>query len=224
MLVAQCAGPSGVRLSDHDISGNVLLLLLAGEDTTADTLSSILYHVAHSPEVQRRLGEENLEILGCTDGVPRHEDLSKLVYATAVAQETLRLRSAVPVIFLESARDATLGNVSIPSGTPIFLLTRFIALSNDNFVDAETFDPSRWIENEHRGPPHHPRASLAFGGGPRICPGRSLAMFQAATLLSMIARTFRLELVRGRNEVEERFDLTMRLEGVRVRFHTKSQS
>jgi cytochrome P450 len=222
MLESQARAPnSDEALSDAEISGNVMLLLLAGEDTTADTLTSVLSYVAHEPEVQQRLHDEARAVWSRADSLPSYEDIAGLRYTAAVVNETIRLRSAVPVMFLEAARDVVLADVEIPAGTPIFLLTRYVSGLDCNFADPEKFDPDRWLSGERCPRTHNPRAVLAFGAGPRSCPGRSLALFECALLLSMVARNFIVEPVGGRDAVRERFYLTMQLHGLRVKLEPR---
>ena len=115
-------------------------------------------------------------------------------YLAAVTSETLRLRSVLPVNFLEARRDVMLGDVSVPGGTPIFALTRLCSIQRANFAEPDRFDPERWlgtcpVSAEH---PHNPRANFSFGGGPRTCPGRALALLECALVISMLVR--RLEI------------------------------
>ena len=224
LLAAQFAEAPDRRLSQSEVSANVLLLLLAGEDTTADTITSMIHHVAQERHLQARLHDESRSFfLGATDPVLRFEDVARLPYAVAVAKETLRLRSAVPVAFLESVADRELGDVAVPAGTPVFLLTRFLALSAENFFDAGAFRPERWLPCNDELGAHNPRVSLAFGAGPRVCPGRSLALFECVAVLSMLVRNFELEAVRS-ERVEELLEFTMQLKGVRVRFTRRTPS
>jgi cytochrome P450 len=222
MIVSQDEEDASQRFSNDEIVGNVMTLLLAGEDTTSNTLSWMLHYMAHEPEVQRRLREEADALLGEARVAPRYEDVAKLVYAAAVTQETLRMRSAAPVLFMEPTRDTQLGDIAVPAGHWVFCLTRYCATSEASFRDAQRFAPERWLGDAADGGAHDTRAQLAFGGGPRTCPGRSLALFECAMAASMIARNFVVEPISGRDQVEEVFDFTMFPRGLRVRFVPRS--
>ena len=70
--------------------------------------------------------------------------------------------------------DTTLGDYAVPKGTLVLLLPRPARSSEDNFADPRAFRPERWLD-----PPigaHNAAAFPPFGSGPRICPGRSLAL------------------------------------------------
>jgi cytochrome P450 len=217
MLEAQREGDASERLSDQVVAGNVLTLLLAGEDTTSNTLTWMLHYLAHHPEVQRRLREEAQQVLGADTVVARYEDVSKLKYAVALTMEALRLRSAAPMLFFEPLQPTDVAGVTMPPGSWVIVLTRLIGTQDRHFTDAARFWPERWLAGSEP-PVHNPRALLAFGGGPRTCPGRSLALFECAMVASMIVRNFQVEPVGSPDDVQERLDFTMCPSGVRVRF------
>lgn len=225
MIVAQDEENPAERFSDEDVSGNVLTLLLAGEDTTSNTLSWVLHYMAHDPVVQERLHAEAREVFGEHQVAARYEDVAKLKYAVAVTHETLRMRSAAPLLFYETIQDEMVGDIALPAGSWIFTLARYCGLDAAHFSDPHTFNPDRWTapQTQPASPVasaavHNARAALAFGTGPRSCPGRSLALFECAMVISMVARNFRVEAVSGRDEVEERYDFTMHPSGLKVRF------
>ncbi len=217
MVVAASDDESNApRLSDEEVLANVVTLLLAGEDTTANTLAWLFYYIAGEPEVQRELQREADGVLGSASVLPRHTQASELRYLGAATHETLRLKSPAPFVSLEAVRDVVIGDVQVPAGTPVFLLTRHFALQEGNFPQPQRFDPQRWLGGP--GAPertHLARASLPFGAGPRICPGRQLALLECSLVGSAIAKSFELSLPEGLT-VSERFDFAMEPEGLRV--------
>ena len=65
MLEAMLAAPRAEgTFSDEEIKGNVLTLMIAGEDTTADALGSTVWLLASNPEAQDRLAAEAQQTLG----------------------------------------------------------------------------------------------------------------------------------------------------------------
>jgi cytochrome P450 len=221
MLVAQDDDDPAARFSDDEVIGNVMTLLLAGEDTTSNTLTWMLHYLAHEPAVQRALREEADAVLGDARVVSNYEDVAKLGYAIAVTHETLRMRSAAPVLFMEANRDTELAGMAVTQGQWVFCVTRHCGMLDTSFSDAECFRPERWLEGQAPAV-HQPRAAMAFGAGPRTCPGRSLALFECAMVASMIARNFEVRPVSGRDEVEELFDFTMQPVGLRVQLVARS--
>jgi cytochrome P450 len=225
MLAARDVEDPAARLSDQEVYGNVLTTLLAGEDTTSSSIAWMLYYMAKQPEVQARVREEADRELGEAE-VPRSPEQSqRLAYIAAVAQETLRLKSAAPLIYLESLKDTVIGDVAVPAGTWVIVLTRILALKDENFRDPTVFDPSRWLEAAPSSSGRHePRAALAFGGGPRICPGRALALLECSMVGAMVARRFEVSFANAGVRVDERLDFTMEPKNLRVRFARRERA
>jgi cytochrome P450 len=217
LLLSRDAEDPGARLSDREVYGNTVTFLLGGQDTTADTLAWILYFVSKHRDMQARMHAEVVAELGPNDLPMSLEESQKLRYAAAVAQEALRLKSPGPYIFLEAVNDTVIKGVAVPAGTGVVLLTRFVALADKSFQNASTFDPARWLLPSPTPNAHDPRAALAFGGGPRLCPGRALALLECNMVSAMVARNFDVSLF-GRDTVQERSRYTMEPQNLRIRF------
>ncbi|MGK4008043.1 cytochrome P450 [Sorangium sp. So ce1036] len=219
MLVARDAEDPKARLSDQEVLGNVLTLLFAGEDTTADTMAWMLHFMALRPDVQARMRAEVDAELGDADLPEGPEHAQRLRYLGAVAHETLRLKSAAPVLFLEACADTTLGPVRLAAGARMIVLMRQVGLKEESFHDAASFVPERWLTPRPAGAgKHDPRAALAFGSGPRVCPGRALSLIESAMVGAMVARDFDVSLADPGRPVKELFGFTMKPEGLVVRF------
>ena len=122
----------------------------------------------------------------------------------------MRLKPMVPLHIVEPVADVEILGRLIPKGTPIMMLVRRMATRDENFGEGARFDPDRWlVEAKVRRCPHDRRAFVPFGGGPRLCPGRNLALLQIRTFLAMLCRNFEVEPVRAGNNVEEHLAFTM---------------
>jgi cytochrome P450 len=94
------------------------------------------------------------------------------------------------------------------------------AIDPANFLDPLAFRPERWLEDSIR--PHNVSAYMPFGTGPRMCPGRSLALLEMKTLLSMLYKNFDVDRVGASADVSELFrGLTMAPAGLRVRLRSR---
>src|SRR6185436_6319590 len=100
----------------------------------------------------------------------------------------MRLRPVAPLILFEAAADTTVADVEIPAGTNVLVLSRPPVRDPARFVDPEAFRPERWLEQGLT--PHDAAAHIPFGSGPRICPGRSLALLEMKVVLGMLYRNF----------------------------------
>jgi cytochrome P450 len=207
------------RYSEEELFGNALTMLLAGEDTTAITLAWTTWFLARHPDVQERLAAEARELLGDEAFPPSDETTSQFGYGDAVLREAMRLKPAAVAIFVEAIQEAVVGDVRIPPGARLMLLTRHAATQDSSFSLAQTFDPARWLAGDNGA--HDTKSFLAFGAGPRFCPGRNLAFLEAKTALAMLARNFEITLDRAAPPVKERFAFTMAPSGLRVRLERR---
>jgi cytochrome P450 len=217
MIVARDAEDEKARLSDDEVYSNSVTMLLGGEDTTANSIAWILHFMALYPEVKARMREEAERELPNSELPTTLEDVQRLRYIAAVTQETLRLKSTAPTVFVEAAKDTVLGDVAVPAGTMILPLTRLLGLRDEHFSDAKTFSPERWLRGAGGGN-HDPRISMAFGSGPRICPGRSLALLECTMVSALIARHFDIAHIGDPARVQERFDFAMEPTNLDLRF------
>lgn len=218
----------GSALSDADVAANVMTLLLAGEDTTAHSLAWAMYYLAADPALQQRLHDEALAQFGPQRGCPTFETLRSLDSFEAVVSESLRLKPTVPLLYLEPNQDCTIADVAVPAGTPLFFVLRPDMMDAANFDAPERFDPQRWTAPRHgseggsgdgaagRGA-HQARAHVQFGAGPRVCPGRHLAVVEMRLVLSMLMRNFSLQLACPREQITEVMAFTMMPSAMPVR-------
>ncbi len=143
---------------------------------------------------------------------------NRLAYAGAVANEAMRLRPVAPGMFLEANADTVVGDVEIPKGTIVALLLRPPAVDPAHFGDAAAFRPARWIDPSATGGAHEPSASQPFGSGPRICPGRTLALLEMKLVLATLYKSFDVVRVGKSEDVGELLQFTMSPTNLRVRF------
>ncbi len=194
MLVA--ADEPGSGMTDDDVAGNVFTMLLAGEDTTATSLSWMLDLLWRNPRALRRAREEVDRALGPSTGIGdmanwTAEDLARLDWLEACIHESMRLKPVGPFNVVEALKDAVVGDVVIHAGTPVLMLMRHDTLSEAVFPQADDFLPERWLpEGAELAPAHAKRVSMPFGGGPRICPGRFLALLEIKLAAAMLLRHF----------------------------------
>ncbi len=98
------------------------------------------------------------------------------------------------------------------AGTRLILETRYASCHAGGGAE---YEPERWLGSDERKPPDQ-KSFLAFGAGPRFCPGRNLAFLEAKTAMTMIARNFELELDESAPAVRELLSFTMIPKGLRV--------
>ncbi len=192
MLVAADEPDSG--MDDKQVAGNVLTLLLAGEDTTANTVAWMIYLLWKNPEALARATAEVRRV--CADGEPPTvEQIADLDYLEACAHETMRLKPVAPQNGMQALRDTTLGDVQITTGMIVIGLMRRDSVSEDFLQDAARFEPERWLADGQPGQAANSakRLSMPFGGGPRICPGRYLALIEMKMAMAVLLNRFDIQ-------------------------------
>lgn len=200
----------GVDFSDADIFGNVCTLLLAGEDTTANTIAWTVNYFIRYPEHFARARAEADDILGEAPLVQTLEQAGDFPFIEAMYSEAMRLKPVAPMNAMEPLEDVELLGHVIPKGTVVMMLNRRLATRDENFGHAADFDPDRWLQSDDtRGCPHDTTTFLPFGTGPRFCPGRNLALLQIRTVLSMLCRNFDVELAQPGRPIEEKLAFAM---------------
>ena len=208
MIAAQDDEAGG--FTDAEIVGNALTMLLAGEDTTANTIGWMMHFMAEHPGVQARMQDEADRVLGDHPRPADYATADALPYIEAVAHEAMRLKPVAPFLAMEANHDSAVGGIAVPAGTIVFLVLNHPATEEKNFHDPQAFRPERWLETERAaGAAHNTKAFMPFGGGPRYCPGRHLAMLEIKMVGAMLARNFGVARAAGAPATEERFSSTM---------------
>ncbi len=184
-----------VQITDGDVAGNVLTMLLAGEDTTANTLAWMIDLLRRNPQALQKAQEEVHRVAGDSTAFTP-EQMASLDYVEACVHETMRLKPVAPFMAVQALRDGVIADVRVPAGMLVWCALRRDSLEERHFPDALRFDPQRWL-----GDPGQPgqathaassakRISMPFGAGPRVCPGRYLALLEMKMALAMLLAHF----------------------------------
>lgn len=199
---------TGERMDDRQLRDEVLTMLLAGHDTTANALAWTFTLLSRHPDVERRLAAEVEEVLGHRE--PTTADLQRLPYLAMVAKEAMRLYPPAWVISRVARVDDVIGDVQVPAGTTVMISPWAVHRHPAFWDNPEGFDPERFApEAEAR---RHKLAYLPFAAGPRMCIGSAFATMELHTAIAMVVRRARLHLVPGA-VVEPEPTITLRPKG-----------
>ncbi len=218
-LEALLTEEGGAQFSDEEIYGNIFTMLLAGEDTTSNTISWIIYYLSQNSEMVNTIRQEAIEVYGENEVSKTTQELVKLTYTNAVVQEAIRLKPTTPQLYLEANEEVVVEGLLIPKGTKIIIQNKVAQTQEKYFTDADQFMPERWIKSKcpmHQQ--HSPEVVKAFGGGARFCPGKYLAINEMLILVSAICKNFNITLAVAPKEVTEQFEFTMYPDNLKVQF------
>jgi cytochrome P450 len=205
----------GQPFSDEVIFSNLITMLLAGEDTTAFTLAWTIHLLCDHPKWTQEIREEADSVLGATDTGRDIEQVNRLSIPGAVANEAMRLHPVAPFLLLDANVDTVVGDIIVPKGTSVAVMARSPTMDPRNFADPHGFRPERWLGQP--GGAHELSTHIPFGSGPRMCPGRSLALLEMKTVLAMLCKNFEIVRHGATEDVAELFGFTMSPKGLRVR-------
>jgi cytochrome P450 len=216
-MIAAAQRESGA-VSDAEIAGNVFTMLLAGEDTTANTLAWLIWLLFKNPPALEQCRDEVRRTIAELSSMTP-ESIASLDYLEACANEAMRLKPVAPTILNEALRDTTIGDVRIKAGTIVWLVLRHDTLDEHFFPNPNAFEPRRWLATCVHGSDSAKRIAMPFGGGPRICPGRYLALLEIKMAMAMLLGQFDVKSVATSDERDpaEYLALTMAPVGLRMR-------
>lgn len=195
MLMAateEAEGGSAARtgMDDQQLRDEIITMILAGHETTANLLAWTFHLLSKHPDVERKVRQEATRVLGDRDA--SLEDVKSLEYTRMVLEEAMRLYPPAWMFERQAVTADTLGAYRIEPGSIVGLCPYVLHRHPDHWENPEGFDPERFRPERAETRPRY--AYLPFGGGPRTCVGNHFAMMEAQIVLAMIVREQRLEL------------------------------
>ena len=174
-------------------------LMIAGTDTSAQTVNWFLLTLANRPQIQARVHEELDRVIG-RDTLPTTDDRTRLPYVFACLAESMRYRTIGPLgLPHRASEDTELGGYRIPAGTQVLGNIYSIHHDPQNWDSPDEFIPERFLplDDGLMSPALTSRAYLPFGTGHRRCPGRRLAETTVWLHITRILHRLRFETPEG---------------------------
>lgn len=206
-LMLRARYDDGSAMSDDDVLSQLRTLLAAGHETTAISLSWLLYAVHRHPEVKARLLDE---LSGAGDDVDKWMTLP---YLRAVCDESLRLWPPLPEFMRTLIKPFTLGDYELPVGASISANMQLLHGNEELYPAPHEFRPERFLERTFG-----PHEYAPFGGGNRRCLGAAFAHYELRIALATLLTEGAFELLDEKEPSLVRRNITMAPDsGVRLR-------
>ncbi|WP_082129351.1 cytochrome P450 [Mycobacterium haemophilum] len=212
---------TGEHLDTDNISNQILTLLVAGSETSANAIAFALHYLSIHPDVAARARRE-VDQRWPDRGIPDvlFGDIAKLRYLRRIVDETLRLWPVAPGYLRKARCGTTLGNGKYSFRQGDWVLVLLPAAHRDRAwgPDAHDFNPDRFLpENLRKLPPY---TYKPFGTGPRACIGRQFALHEMVLALAMIVHQFTVEPHPG-YQLEVAETMTLKPKNLRLRLHRR---
>jgi cytochrome P450 len=193
-MLLQAHTDDGEALSDREVRDELLTLVLAGHETTANSLAWSWERLLRHPDAHRRLVETVRE-------GSREETEAEI---EAVITESMRSRPVIPLIGRRVMVPWQLGEYGVEADTPVAISILLVHHRPDLYPEPFAFRPERWYD-------HKPGTYewIPFGGGIRRCLGAALAMAEQRVVLEAMARRLDLEADRPEPERARHRNVTM---------------
>ena len=180
-------------LDDQQIRNEVMGLLLAGYETTANALTWTVYLLSQNSWAMQRLRQEVRQTLA--GRTPNSTDLAALPYLHQVLDESLRLFPPAWIIGRRALADDEIGGYYVPAGTVIAICIYTLHRHAAFWEEPERFDPDRFTPERIACRERY--AYIPFSTGPRQCIGNGFALLEARLILACVAQRFELRLMPG---------------------------
>jgi cytochrome P450 len=214
LLMAARDEGDGEPMSDDQLRDELVTLLLASHETTANALGWTWYLLSGHADAAERMHSEIDTVVGA-GRLPTAADVQDLSFTRMILAESMRLYPPAWLIARVAVDDHDVRGYTIPRGA-IVVLSPWIAHRNStHFPEPERFEPDRWRQERQNARPRF--SYFPFGGGSRGCMGEAFAWIEGVLLLAVIAQRWRFRLVDATRHPEMNPGLTlMPKSGIRV--------
>ena len=163
-----------------------MIFISAGFETTANTLGSLIFHLATYPEIQEKVLAEIEDTIDSNEDIT-HENIKDLNYLEACIMETLRVCPPISEHDRTCTKDTEVKGIKIEKGTRIQLVIYASHFDEEFFPEPEKYKPERFLNDEIL-----PYTWRPFGAGNRVCIGQRLAMIEMKLFMAMLLRKFKI--------------------------------
>ena len=177
----------GSAMSNNQLIDEILILFVAGHETTSNALSFTLMLLAKYPEIQEKVYEEVSQ--SNSDELSIMEQFTKGQYTKQCIEEAMRLYP--PAYFSDriAIEDDTYKEFNLKKGDSILISFYEIHRSKDLWKDPEVFNPDRFHPDRKK---EYIKNYFPFGAGPRMCVGSNFAMYEMIVTISELVKKYKI--------------------------------
>lgn len=187
-MYMHAADKQGVGFTDDELLDELITLIVAGFETSANTLNWVWYLLAGHPDVEEKLIEESRRLIPGVSAVSA-DALAEMTYTQQVLEETLRLYPPVWLFTRRSREDDELDEFDVPRDTDIYLSPFILHRTAKYWPDPDRFDPDRFAEGSCG---KNERPYFPFSLGPRRCLGEYFSFLEMKVHLGLLLPRFRM--------------------------------
>ncbi|GBP57007.1 Cytochrome P450 6a2 [Eumeta japonica] len=188
LKVQMSENETGFKMTDELMTSNSFIFMLAGLETSATTLSFCFYELAKNKDLQDDIRKEVSECLHSNGGLT-YEAVCSMRLVVQTVSETLRLHPPTPFTTRLCTSPCVLPGTDLQMKARDSVLIPIFSIQRDSryFLDPDKFDPRRFQDDAS------PPAFMAFGEGPRSCPGARFAQLMVCAALASVLSAFMVE-------------------------------
>ena len=190
-MYLQATDKDGQAFSDAELLDELMTLIVAGFETSANTLNWVWYLIAQHPDVESKLLTEAQRQLPTVSAL-NADSLAEMHYTQQVLEEALRLYPPVWLFTRRSHELDQLDDFDVPPETDIYLSPFILHRTEHYWSDPDAFDPDRFVLTDK---PKKDRPFFPFSLGPRRCLGEYFSFLEMKVHLGLLLPRFRMQLV-----------------------------
>ncbi|XP_022912077.2 cytochrome P450 4V2-like [Onthophagus taurus] len=201
------------NITEDFVSSQLIMMLAAAFDTTATTLSFLLYHLSIFPEIQQKAYDEVFAMLGDDINQPiTNHHVKEMKYLDLVIKESMRMKASAPLFVRTLNEDINYEGTILPKGLMVLMLPFMMHMDPDVYPEPEKFIPERFLV-ENLNPNRYSYAP--FNAGIRNCIGQKFAMLSMHVVLAKLLLNY--EFVEVKQELILCAEITLRSKtGIKV--------
>jgi cytochrome P450 len=183
----------GSKMNEEQLIDEILILFIAGHETTSNALSFTIQLIGQKAKVQEKLYSEIKDL----EERSLFEVLKESKYTQNVIEESMRLFPPVYFIDRQNIEEDSFKGFEIPKNTTLLFSVHQIHRNAKNWDNSSDFNPDRFAETRSVADFYFP-----FGAGPRKCIGNNFAMYEITLALHQLLKKFKIEEVKPEIEIQ----------------------